>query len=585
MKKTLFRHASLVFLVGFIFVFSCYGGLPVDFNADHVNANIRGADEMSYSELIRLTLNPLTPAWFYPPNGLMEYLRPLQFLGMKLFFEFFDYSLIPFHAAAAFGSGMLMVFFLLIIFYLTRSLLLGWLGVLFYLSLPSNLFMMLSTFSLDFQYFISVLSITSLALFGFLTLKPLEKPVFFLAVLGWTVSVWIAIKLKSSEKVLPFVCLFFLILRFSDICKRIAKFRLLILFLGIIGMMALVIPFRPFDSWVKSGASNETSVQPLSEAGIQSIQPANEKDKQTFSFQWQNLFYRTFYVPGGEFPFTTIHRRKVPQSFTENYGFFMGWLFWIGLLLTPFLLAHLRNNPSDLTERRGWEVRHHFLWLALLWFGATIAGFANGLNVKDTRMLNFAYVPSILILFSIVGMFERTCCSTSKRQFWFRALILFFVLYTSLSNFSIFAKLLGHFGGIQDALVRAERDVYLSVYNESPNERTLYERHQELERRVVIIDWYDLPTNWLELVSKKLHEEGVVYFYTRTPDSEKLQKLGEAGYQVTFWKRYDFLDAKPLVFKLFKILDRFKGLVRKTKKENAVLVYQIKRSEVANEKS
>jgi len=198
MKKILFLNTIAVFFVGFLFIFSLYAGLPIDFNADHITINVRGADTMSYSELISLILNPLTPAWFYPPNGLMEYLRPLEFLGIKLLFHVSNYSLTPFHLTAAITNGILMVIFLLIIFYVTRSLFWSWLGVLLYLSFPSNLFLMLSTFSVDFQYSVSILSTVALILFGLATLRPMKKSTFFLSLMGWIITVWFAIKLKSS---------------------------------------------------------------------------------------------------------------------------------------------------------------------------------------------------------------------------------------------------------------------------------------------------------------------------------------------------------------------------------------------------
>ena len=70
------------FLFAFCFTFFSYVGLPVDFTADHLS-NMLGTQAMSYKKLTQLILNPLTPAWFYPPAGLvglMAYLRPLQFL-------------------------------------------------------------------------------------------------------------------------------------------------------------------------------------------------------------------------------------------------------------------------------------------------------------------------------------------------------------------------------------------------------------------------------------------------------------------------------------------------------------------------
>ena len=571
MKRSLLLNFLGIFLFGFAVIYACYVGLPVDFNSDYIASNIRGADSLSYLKLIRLTLNPLTPAWFYPSAGLMEYLRPLQFLLMKLFFDWFHYSLIPFHVSTAVGHGFLLTIFALIIFYYTRSILLSWLGALLYASFPSNFFMLVSTFALDFQFFLSILTLVALFLFGLLTFGKLKSKLsFFLGVLGWICASWLAIKLKSSEKIIPFICLAFLIFRLRFVIGRIGLLRMWILILGIAGMMILVIPFKPFESW--------TNDQGFTSKETASIQPSSEKDKQTLSFQWNNLLERTFFVPGGEFPFTTVVRRNIPQSFTENYGFFLGWLFWVSLLLTPIVLARSKVSTDLPFRDQEGEMKRHCFWLMLIWFGATIAGFANGLNVRDIRLLNFAYVPSVLLLFMMVGTLEQNFFSAAKKRLFFRIAVAVFVLYTSFSNFFILAKLLGHFGGFQNALVRAEKDVFQSFYHESPDERTLYERHQDLENRALVVDWYQLPENWFQAAVEKLNREKTVYVYTRTAQSERLEKFKTAGYEPIFLKRYDFLDAKPLIFRAFKRVAEVKHLTGTSGKENAILVYQIKGS-------
>ena len=581
MNRTLLLNIIAVFFIGFLFIFSCYGGLPVDFNADHININIRGAEAMSYSDLISLTLNPFTPAWFYPPNGLMEYLRPLEFLGMKLLFNSFHYSLTAFQVVASITNGMLMVLFLLIIFYMTKSLLWAWLGVLLYLSFPSNSFLMLSTFSVDFQYSVSILSTTALVLFGFLTLKRTKKSTFFLSLAGWILAIWFAIKLKSSEKILPLICIAFIILKLRSISKHIGRFRLIVLLAVSLGMITLIVPFRPFHQWVKK----DLVIESTSQTTTQSIQPANEKDKQTFSFRWENMVYRTFCVPDGKCSLFTLQRKKIPRSFSENYGFFLTWFFWIGLIASPFIWSHIKKNKKLVTPQNLDTAQHCFsLWF--VWLAATIAGFANGLNVYDTRFLNFAYVPSIPILFTMIGMIETAFLSTpvkqkNRKKIIYRALLLLVLIYSICSNYALLVKIIGNFGGAQDATVRAERDVFQDFFHETPNHRTLYERHHELETRAVIVDWYDLPENWFEQAERILALENQIYFYTRTQDSEKLAKLKEAGYAVSFWKRYDYLDAKPLVFKIFKASAHFKKTLLKSKKENAILIYKIRKKAIA----
>ena len=171
---------------------------------------------------------------------------------------------------------------------------------------------------------------------------------------------------------------------------------------------------------------------------------------------------------------------------------------------------------------------------------------------------------------------EQTIFSTPKNRFYFRVLITLLILLTVIVNLSTLTKLVGDFGGMQDALVRAERDVYQAFYHEPPDARSLYERHRELETRAVLVDWYELPDNWLKQTAGRIEREGTIYGYTRTADSDRLRQLGEAGFEVRLWKRYDLLDGRPLIFKLMKLASRFKNSIRASKKENVILVYQIK---------
>lgn len=558
-----------IFIFGFCFIYAAYVGLPVDFNADHVN-NVQGTEAVSYETLIRMIINPFTPAWFYPAEGRMEYLRPLQFLLMKFYFEKFHYSLVPYHVTAAAGHGILLVIFSIFIYFFSRNILFAWLAALLYTSFPTNFFMMTSVFSMDFQYYVSLLSIASLSLFGFLTFQKVKSKVIFVgSVLTWLITMWLAIKLKSSEKVLPFIMVSFLLLRASFILKRIGWLRTIILVLLLVSATPLVVPLKCFERWTPKQVDVMPSIQTF---------PTTKKDKTAFSFQWKNIVQRTFFVPGGEFPFTTMRRRQTPKSFTENYGFFLGWVFWLGLpWLLWFMVLHRRKPCSKEVEVRE-EVRRHCLWLIILWFAATIAGFANGISVYDTRLLNFAYVPSIFLFFSILSIFEKNYFNNVTKRLSFQILLTTFVLYTCLSNFSILGKLISHFGGIQDALVRSEKDIFFAVYHEPPTEKTLYERHGELESRVAVIDWYELPADWLQTAIEKLNREGIIYFYARSADSERLQELRKAGYPVVFWKRYDFLDAKPLFFRIQRKMLQLKTLFRKSKKkkENVILIYQVR---------
>lgn len=95
-------HLVFVFLFGVFTIFFLYVGLPFDFSSDLVDHEkvFRG---MSYGKLVSLTLNPLTPSWFFMNE--IGYLRPIYYLIQKAFFDFFGPFLQPFHVAVALGHG------------------------------------------------------------------------------------------------------------------------------------------------------------------------------------------------------------------------------------------------------------------------------------------------------------------------------------------------------------------------------------------------------------------------------------------------------------------------------------------------
>lgn len=561
MNQRLRVNLMLAFLLGFVFISASFVGLPADFNADHLE-DIESIESLSYFDFLKLILNPLTPAWFYPPDTpQMGYLRPLQFILLKAYYDWFGYGMASFHLTAAVGFGLLNAVFFFLVSTFTRSLFYGWLTVILYVSFPSNFSLIASIYSLDFQFFVSIFSIAALTIFGILSFTDWKKTAsFWLVLLGWVVVVWLGIKLKSTEKIIPFICLGFLIFRSRFILSRLGRMRLVILIASILSTMVLVVPLRPFEEWIKEGGRVAKQV---------SFEPATKKDSVTLSFSPKNLIQRTFFIPGGEFPFTTVHRRNVPGSFTENHGFFLGWLFWLGILLAPLILTRLR--------RRLGEARCHGYWLALVWFLAIIAGFGSGSGVQDKRLLNFAFVPSVLLLFGTTGMMETAFFRRHAKILIWRWALIVAVLYTGITNLGFYSKLLIHFGGMQDAVVRAERDVYRSVYGEERNPLDLHRHHQELQENFLIIDWYDLPENWFEVAQGKLKKQKRVFFYARTPDSERLQRLREAGYKVMLWKRYSFFEAKPLVFRFSNLIERFKSLYKERKKRE-IIVYLIEES-------
>ncbi len=576
-NRKILLHGCAVFLAAFLFIFACWVGLPADFNSDHITTNVRGADATSYGELLQLTLDPRTPAWFYPSTVYMEYLRPLQFMWMKFYFDRFGSSLVPFHVTAAIGTGFLSAVFFGLIYVWTGSFLLGWLAAFLYMSFPSNFFTLISTFSGDFQPYLSVMIITALLVFSRLTFGRFKSwPAFLLGMLVWITPIWLSIKIKSSEKIIPFICLAFLIWRYGEIRKRISTARIGALILAIAGMMVLVVPTGSFKDWVPEDRRSSFTEAPA-ETGAKEL---TGKDKQTFSFQWKNMLQRSFFVEGEDFSLIAPYREETPKSFTGNYGFFLGWLFWIAILLTVGWLSRLQLLGPPGNSKVSDQLIND-LWILFIWFAATIAGFANGLSVHDTRFLNFAYVPSILLLFTITGIGLRMLSSEKKRRI-FLAVLTAMVLCTGFQNYGFYSKLLMHYGGMQAALVRAETDVYQAVNGKTAHGWELYRSHPDLERQKMVIDWYELPADWLETAKEKLAKEGEIYFYTRSEDSERLKKLREAGLNAELWKRYNFVDAEPLAFRLAKTIQNLKLKIRGKAKRHEILIYRIPASRIAS---
>lgn len=546
-------HLLAVFLLSFGFIFIYWVGLPADFNSDHITINLRGAQASSYADLLGRVLNPLTPAWFYPADRAMEYLRPLQFLGMKALFDLFGPSLIPFHLTAALGLGCLCSFMFWLIRRWTKSLVVAWLAVFLYATFPSNFFMLGSTFSGDFQYFLSILSIASLLIFSRLTW---EDSLSLLKRVGWTalwiISIWLAIKLKSSEKILPFICLAFLILRNRVIIERIGKMRFVTLLVLVFSAMILVIPLKP----VKTPAPAQTE--------ITSEESFADKDKKTFSFHWQNMLQRTFFVPGKKpSPFR-------PRSFTENFGPtldddeiwgripYFGILFWIVFLSGISRLFFGKPSANSLEEAQVSIRTKHEVWIITIWFGATLAGFANGLDVNDIRFLNFAYVPGILCFFAFLHEpFQLLRPKWLPKLLW-NLLLSAAVITPVIFNTLIYNKLTIHLAGMQDALVRAEKDIYRAISLPVPQGWELYEKHADLEKEdsVILSDWYESAN--LKSAEEIIAKNGFVYVYStksNPTDKEKptlLPELIEKGYSVELSKRYDLLEGSPIIFKILK---------------------------------
>jgi hypothetical protein len=71
----------------------------------------------------------------------------------------------------------------------------------------------------------------------------------------------------------------------------------------------------------------------------------------------------------------------------------------------------------------------------------------------------------------------------------------------------------------------------------------------------------------------------MLYLYSRTQDSERLQKFKAAGYDTRLWKSYNFLDAPPLIFRVFKVL----ATMAHKENRNYIYVYKVRLSDLGKQ--
>lgn len=556
-------HVILVFISAFFLIYALYVGLPYDFNADLVR-DPTVTSPLTYSKLISYTLTPATPAWSY--YSRIEELRPFRYVLHKFFLETFHADLASVHIFVAVGHGLLAVAFFLITYWITRRKLYSWLMVLLYASFPTNAVSLLGFVSLEMQYLFSALTLLAMAALIYLTWNPSVSIVNrALLILTWLAITWLAIKWKSSEKILPFAYLLFLVLNFLG-RRRIRLKPFLLLLLVNLAMFFLVIPMRlnhPEPLVAKS----------LKTIDAYSLKSFQKKEKQTVDFRLANLVESVVALPGTKNPLFTFPSKEQPSSFTGNLGFFLGWAFWLGLLLSPLLLKYAgRSVHLNVDHAEPFQARIHAMRLNLAWFFLVLTSFSSSQVPGDVRYLNFALVPAVVLMAFLIRLVHDALIKHTKARRLFSALITTIFLFTLFRNYTFLVKWVGHFGGLQHSLYESDALIYRKFYKEEPRSLLLLQRHVELEDRVVLVSWYDWGNNWFEKAEEKLKRERVLFVKVRQEDDEKLEKFRQAGYRVDKLKSFPFYDAKPLFFQFSKLLIQMK---LKHFKNLQVVLYQV----------
>lgn len=537
---------ALPFLAGLLFSVFFYVGLPFDFTTDYVTA-IGYAHRFDFRELVTMTLNPFTPGWFFVED--MVYLRPLMFLYFKVNESIFGPGAISFEIIEALCCGLVSA----LLFYLgvkaSGSKFYGWLGVTLFLSFPSMFF---STMSFPhIEYLNTLLRLMAVILFGHLTLGSVRTKTGFMIACGLcALFVFLAVKLRSADKILPPFFIAFLALNFRPVLHRLGRVRYAALLGLSLLMMISVVPLPVL--WGARDAS-----QPLT--------GADRKEIKIRTFQTQNVYRNLIHNPEGDFPFTTLSKDKPPLSLTESYGFFLGWGFWLSLAATPFLLRRFRGiHPPELAGPRLQFLKHFYKLLGLFTLCFAVL-FGSDMAAADLRYLSFILTPSVpLFVYSISLVesrifFKNQEKCTGRKNYalaCFRLGVLSCFLFTVITNLGFFLKYLGHFGGgMTWGFVRAVETVYEDHYGAMPRGRELYLKSGELFNNNLGIDWHD---SWPEILKKRY--EGTVikgsplYILSQSPVSPDLPLTAPSGFLTSssMIAEVNFLDAPPLAFRILK---------------------------------
>ncbi len=363
-----------------------YAGLPLDFTADYVNA-LKDLRTVGFKELILQTLNPLTPAWFFSENMLA--LRPLTFLYLKSFETVFGVTTFPIGVGEAVSCGLICSLLYYVIRRCGLPAIYGILSIALYLTFPSNPRGFLAF--PQFEYFNTLLRFLPVLLFGSLTLGAARSRFKFIGSLVLVyVLVLLAIKLRSSEKILPPLFLAFLTLGSVPLRRGLGWKRYGSIFLVTALLFFSVVPLAPTVPSAKTDSCGSVTAA----AGTSASGPecgAERKEGRIKSFRVENLVSSLFSM-------APPSRDRLPRNFMETYGIVLGPFFWIFLFLGAWTL--LRSKDEDRALR-------HFFYLFLLWFGLVSLSFGSSFTASQIRYLNFTFLPSVVLLFLSATILER----------------------------------------------------------------------------------------------------------------------------------------------------------------------------------
>ncbi len=560
---------AAVFLTGFFFVIIFYLGLPIDFIRDYLD-HLAMLNTFDYSDLVLLHFNPLSPGWFFIED--IYYLRPGTGLLTKPFHALFGALATPYFVWEAIACGVLCCLLYAIIRRASGRALEGWLGVLLYLSFPTNFLAV--TLHPATEYHFSVLRFLAFVFFSRLVLEPrADTARFVLTALGWYLAVLFAIKLKASEKLLPFVFLAYLALRATATLQGAGASRYLTLvavaLLMLVSVPPLLEPRSPepaFLTQLKLEAAQRTEPGP---AGWE------RKEDLIRTFSVRHAVEQLLQNSQEDAPFTTLLRQRGPRSFSGSLGLVPAWLFWIGAFAGPWVLARLRARRPGHAD----ALAHSFVLFGT-WTLAVGMTFASALMENDLRYLNFLFVPAVPFLFASCAVLTKSLgrlAGTALRIVFVAGLAL-----TLVTNFSFFVSdYVYRVGGRRFAEVEAIRTAFEDFQGRPPVGDELQAARNELGGTVLLTDWQETWQDRLRKKSEPLERGGIdlsgfrgrkLYLLTHERETRSLEPFLDQGARADLLREISYLDAPTLAFGALRALKRLTG---KPATPDAIWIYRI----------
>lgn len=542
---------AAVFAVGFLFVIAFYLGLPIDFIRDYLD-HLAMLSTFDYSDLVLLHFNPLSPGWFFIED--IYYLCPGTGLLTKPFHAVFGARATPYFVWEAFACGVLCCLLYALVRRATGRSLDGWLAVLLYLSFPTNFLAV--TLHPATEYHFSVLRFLAFVFFSRLVLEPrADTARFVLTALGWYLAVLFAIKLKASEKLLPFVFLACLALRAPATLQGVGAKRYLTLVTVALLMLVSVPPLLgprspepPFVTQLRLEAAQRKDPRPVGAGRKEFLMRTLDAP-----LAYQTLFHGT----DEEFPFTTLLRKRSPQSLSGSLGAVPAWLFWISALLAPLLLMFLRNHA----------VLAHTWTLFGLWTLAVSAGLASPISARELRYLNFLFLPAIPFFFASSAVLTK--CLGRIAGTALRVVLAASLVFTVATNLAFFvSEYVYRIGGHRHAEVEAAKWVFKDLRGRLPVSDELYEAANEWTGTVLLFDWQQMWQDRLNRKEEPLQIGGLnlsgfhgtsIYLLTHERHTKNLAVFLNQGARAELMRGFPYLSARPLAFRALRQVHRLTG--------------------------